>query len=127
MALGLTAQWQQVCCPSLKGYLQGMYLGPVRPFSSAVVEAHPGSFSVQPGGSLADGVQAGGTATGCCCSLGWGFFFHRVGVNPENFLRVLQKTQLNKIHKQAIIQVAALPGSSLAPVGWVVSPSGAYC
>ncbi|XP_038935139.1 two pore channel protein 2 isoform X3 [Rattus norvegicus] len=27
-----------------------------------------------------------------------------VGVNPENFLRVLQKTQLNKIHKQAIIQ-----------------------
>lgn len=81
-----------------------MYLGPVRPFSSAVVEAHPGSFSVQPGGSLADGVQAGGTATGCCCSLGWGFFFHRVGVNPENFLRVLQKTQLNKIHKQAIIQ-----------------------
>ncbi|XP_021082928.1 two pore calcium channel protein 2 isoform X3 [Mesocricetus auratus] len=27
-----------------------------------------------------------------------------VGVNPENFLRVLQKTQLHKIHKQAIMQ-----------------------
>ncbi|XP_031244916.1 two pore calcium channel protein 2 isoform X2 [Mastomys coucha] len=27
-----------------------------------------------------------------------------VGVNPENFLRVLQKTQLNKIHKEAIMQ-----------------------
>nr|XP_034345555.1 two pore calcium channel protein 2 isoform X4 [Arvicanthis niloticus] len=27
-----------------------------------------------------------------------------VGVNPENFLQVLQKTQLNKIHKQAIMQ-----------------------
>ncbi|XP_027264592.1 two pore calcium channel protein 2 isoform X2 [Cricetulus griseus] len=27
-----------------------------------------------------------------------------VGVNPENFLRVLQKTQLDKIHKQAIMQ-----------------------
>lgn len=34
---------------------------------------------------------------------------------------MLQKTQLNKIHKQAIMQVATLPGSSLAPVGWVVS------
>lgn len=51
-----------------------------------------------------------------------GFLCHRVGVNPENFLQVLQKTQLNKIHKQAIMQVAALPGSSLAPVGWIVSP-----
>lgn len=51
-----------------------------------------------------------------------GFLCHRVGVNPENFLRVLQKTQLNKIHKEAIMQVAALPGSSLAPVGWVISP-----
>ncbi|XP_051001715.1 two pore channel protein 2 [Acomys russatus] len=27
-----------------------------------------------------------------------------VGINPENFLRVLQKTQLCKIHKQAIMQ-----------------------
>lgn len=49
------------------------------------------------------------------------FLCHRVGVNPENFLRVLQKTQLDKIHKQAIMQVAALPGSAPAPVGWVVS------
>jgi hypothetical protein len=43
-------------------------------------------------------------------------------VNPETFLPVLQKTQLNKTHKQAIMQVAALPGPSPAPVGWVVSP-----
>lgn len=39
-----------------------------------------------------------------------GVLCHRAGVNPENFLRVLQKTQLNQLHKQAIMQVAALRG-----------------
>lgn len=54
---------------------------------------------------------------------GAGFLCHRVGVNPEDFLQVLQKTQLSEIHKQAIMQVAALPGSAPAPTGWVVSPA----
>lgn len=53
---------------------------------------------------------------------GVGFLCHRVGVNPEDFLRVLQKTQLPKIFKEAIMQVAAPPGSAPALVGWVVSP-----
>lgn len=48
-----------------------------------------------------------------------GFLHHRVGVNPENFLLVLQKTQLRKSHKQAIMQVVALPGSASVPAhGW---------
>lgn len=53
-----------------------------------------------------------------------GFLCHRAGVNPENFLRVLEKTQLSQHHKQAIMQVAALPGVFLSScwVGWVVRP-----
>lgn len=53
---------------------------------------------------------------------GVGFLCHRVGVNPEDFLRVLQKTRLRKIFKEVIMQVAAPPGSAPALVGWVVSP-----
>lgn len=53
---------------------------------------------------------------------GVGFLCHRVGVNPEDFLRVLQKTQLHKIFKEAIMQVAAPLGSAPTLVGWVISP-----
>lgn len=113
--LGLTAQWQHSLL-SFQGRLQGISGGA---FSSPHVGSSPSLLSTQQGGFIAKfrpGQQMLDMLTGV------GFLCHRVGVNPEDFLRVLQKTQLHRIFKEAIMQVAAPPGSAPALVGWVVGP-----
>lgn len=107
--LGLTAQWQQSPLSLFVKASQGVLDG-----------AHGSSFSMQQDGFIAK-FRLEDLALGVL--TGVGFLCHRVGVNPEDFLRALEKTQLHRIHKQAIMQVTALPGSAPVPVGWEVSPA----